>query len=884
MNTSIKKLTDLKEQMIQQLNIAKSIVSENMRTLKAGQTIRDMKKGLGQIVDVSESHVVVDWMSYPQENVNHISARRFKIIVSESMSMLIEDDMEKAKCSLAAKEIRDKLMKSIKDINALQIDDLMPLIDAIAGVYGPQQAQSFQNVVGGALDDAMNSVKAAKEKVQGAIIELDAQGPGNDMANFGGDNSGMNGGDMGAPGGDMGGDMGAPGGDMGQGMPGDQMGGQSAPNDGTGAPQAGDEMSLDQMDNAMSGDGDNFEGDLSASGPEVEPLGRGKKPAKEGTRSKKNPLVELTKLIGTYLQEKHEEYGDETKFNAFTSIFIDKYLMKPSIVGNSLGRKYFGESYVFPKGQLSETFTKASSVKSIGQKVLIDNKMSDLIGWMVEYKDAQDELFSPDAFSRLLAETSLNPYAVATCLAYEKFGIDYMRHYDDSNIFENDMEVKQGIQDFLANVNSEGNPTTFQNGQPSGKPTTSQNGQPVSKMQPSTPTQPLKPGQPQPTPDAKSISDQLKTASGGKMIDQSKVAKVLDQVAEATDEHNINKQRRPTASTGQYTGATSSSMTPKMAKPKHPSNKIYGHKVGTTGSTGGNPSPHPTQPKMVEAEEKKGNINQNRGATEEEGEYKGPKRELDPKVPNTKSSNSSPSSTGGNSAYGSKSQAGGSSSPKPDQPKMASNKASGTGGTGTGNSKDALSQMGDVSKKSSGGTEKTGDVGLSANTKANIAGANPAAGKYPNTTNVYTAKNSGDGYAYESFSGSKTPLAQMGNVQKKPVSDLKQGATGHASRVAKKASAANPASGKVPSATDEPNVKNVKSDSYAYESFSGSKTPLAQMGNVQKKATKDQKQGATGHGSAVKKRSSAANPASGKVPGIDTPKSRYVNSDSYAYE
>ena len=216
---------------------------------------------------------------------------------------------------------------------------------------------------------------------------------------------------------------------------------------------------------------------------------------------------------------------------------------------------------------------------------------------------------------------------------------------------------------------------------------------------------------------------------------------------------------------------------------------------------------------------------------------------------------------------------------------MTTEKASGTGTTGTGSSKPPFTQMGDVSKKS-GAAEKTGELNLSSHTMANIAGANPAAGKYPNTTNVYKAKNaSTEHYAYESFSGSTTPLAQMGDVQKKATKDQKQGVTGHGTRVKAKASGANPASGKIPTTTDEPKAKYVGTDNYAYESFSGSTTPLSQMGNVQKKANKDQKQGVTGHGSAVKKKASGANPASGKIPSTTTePKAKYVNSDNYAYE
>lgn len=141
-------------------------------------------------------------------------------LTSPALSEALDDsNMEEAKVIIAAEEMTDKLQKMIEDLAEMQVQQLIPIIDAMKAEIGTDQANQFNEVVDTALGELLDIAKTTKDKLTSAIQVASGQQPANDMANMGGD--------------EMGGDAGLP-----------------------------DDLELDNLDNT----GDEFAGDEAASG------------------------------------------------------------------------------------------------------------------------------------------------------------------------------------------------------------------------------------------------------------------------------------------------------------------------------------------------------------------------------------------------------------------------------------------------------------------------------------------------------------------------------------------------------------------------------------------------------------------------------------------
>jgi len=138
----------------------------------------------------------------------------------------------------------DRIQKMAEDLASMQVEDLMPLVDAMRESFGTEQANAFSASADATLAAALETIKATREQMDQSVMVLTGEGaPMNDM---------------------MGGEM-PPAGDMGEPMPGDEM-----------AVPAEDE----------------FAGDEAAAGVEGEPLGR---IPKESVRHAKKLLLQHAK-------------------------------------------------------------------------------------------------------------------------------------------------------------------------------------------------------------------------------------------------------------------------------------------------------------------------------------------------------------------------------------------------------------------------------------------------------------------------------------------------------------------------------------------------------------------------------------------------------------
>lgn len=108
----------------------------------------------------------------------------FTDMVAEAVD---EDGVEQAKVILAAQEMNDELQKMVERVAEMQVQDLIPLVDAMKAEIGMEQAEAFNNAVDSALGTLLDSVKSTKEGVENAILAAQGQAPATDMEMGGGD-------------------------------------------------------------------------------------------------------------------------------------------------------------------------------------------------------------------------------------------------------------------------------------------------------------------------------------------------------------------------------------------------------------------------------------------------------------------------------------------------------------------------------------------------------------------------------------------------------------------------------------------------------------------------------------------------------------------------
>lgn len=106
--------------------------------------------------------------------------------VRESLSFLIENELEKAEVVLAAKSVVDKLNKMIETLATLEGEEIMPMFDAMKLSFGADTATNFQKTVGETLRTATQNVMQAKDAITSEVSKLESAitGEGGDIASL----------------------------------------------------------------------------------------------------------------------------------------------------------------------------------------------------------------------------------------------------------------------------------------------------------------------------------------------------------------------------------------------------------------------------------------------------------------------------------------------------------------------------------------------------------------------------------------------------------------------------------------------------------------------------------------------------------------------------
>jgi hypothetical protein len=144
------------------------------------------KQEIEDSVQMMPEHPTKKWHKHPHESVNPRS------VTLENLRTLLEQDLDQAELVLAAKDMVDRIQKMAENLAEMQVEELMPLVDAMKEHFGPDVAQVFNSSVEATLQQALDTIKATRDGVDNAVLALTGEAPvQSDMGSMPGPEMGM---------------------------------------------------------------------------------------------------------------------------------------------------------------------------------------------------------------------------------------------------------------------------------------------------------------------------------------------------------------------------------------------------------------------------------------------------------------------------------------------------------------------------------------------------------------------------------------------------------------------------------------------------------------------------------------------------------------------
>ena len=82
----------------------------------------------------------------------------------------MEADLDQAEVLLAAQELVDQMQGMVEDVAEMQVQKLMPIVDAMKEQVGFETAEAYNNAADAALGTLLGAMKQAKEAVENATL------------------------------------------------------------------------------------------------------------------------------------------------------------------------------------------------------------------------------------------------------------------------------------------------------------------------------------------------------------------------------------------------------------------------------------------------------------------------------------------------------------------------------------------------------------------------------------------------------------------------------------------------------------------------------------------------------------------------------------------
>jgi hypothetical protein len=179
--------------MLKEVSPTKRKIKAKVKESKMGKKVQEHKT----VTPHKHPHTKMEAKAVKKEKIEEVKKDvNPRSVTLESLRTLMEQDLDQAELVLAAKDMVDRVQKMAEDLASMQVEDLMPLVDAMRESFGTEQANAFSASVDATLGAALETIKATREQVDQSVLVLTGEGaPVNDM--MGGE--AMPAGDMGGP-------------------------------------------------------------------------------------------------------------------------------------------------------------------------------------------------------------------------------------------------------------------------------------------------------------------------------------------------------------------------------------------------------------------------------------------------------------------------------------------------------------------------------------------------------------------------------------------------------------------------------------------------------------------------------------------------------------
>ncbi len=144
----------------------------------------DEVRALGQKADAKLAEA--GDISSPKYNLYLFIKEAAKMRLQQIASMPVNEGVgsemvDQAEVVLAAQEIGDKLQGMAEDIAQMQVQDMMPLVQAMKEQMGMDQASAFESSATASLQGLLDTMKSTKESYDNAVLVLQGEAPATDM-------------------------------------------------------------------------------------------------------------------------------------------------------------------------------------------------------------------------------------------------------------------------------------------------------------------------------------------------------------------------------------------------------------------------------------------------------------------------------------------------------------------------------------------------------------------------------------------------------------------------------------------------------------------------------------------------------------------------------
>ena len=92
-------------------------------------------------------------------------------------SVVMEDELDTAEVLLAANELVDEMQSMVEDVAEMQVQKLMPIVDAMKEQISFEVAEAYNNSADAALGQLLDAMKTAKEALENATLGAQGKQP-----------------------------------------------------------------------------------------------------------------------------------------------------------------------------------------------------------------------------------------------------------------------------------------------------------------------------------------------------------------------------------------------------------------------------------------------------------------------------------------------------------------------------------------------------------------------------------------------------------------------------------------------------------------------------------------------------------------------------------